>query len=443
MTGGDSLTAGPAGSLWAATSAPLTPLAQLAADTRADIVVIGAGYTGMSAALHAAAAGGDVVVLEAREIGEGGSGLNGGQVIAGLKHDPDVLESLYGERVGAQLAACSGGAPDLVFDLIRRHAIECHAVRAGWLQLAVAERHLAALERRARQWRSRGADAAVVSDREAARLTGTRRYCGGWIDRRGGTVQPLAYLRGLARAAMGSGARLFVHSPVTRLSPRAGGWRVDTPRGSIDAVTVVVATDAYTGRPFGALRRTVVAVPSIQVATEPLPHDARAVILPGGQSVSDTQRILRYFRLDADGRLVLGTRGSYGDIPVPTGSRAHERALRELYPQLAGVALTYRWGGFVAMTRDGIPHLHEPAPGLLAALGYNGRGVAMATAMGRLLARRALGESAASLEFPITPVRPIRLHALSRMGARATIRYLQARDALERSLRHAPSGAHA
>ena len=201
---------------------------------------------------------------------------------------------------------------------------------------------------------------------------------------------------------------------------------MDTPRGSIDAATVVVATDAYTGRAFGALRRTVVAVPSIQVATEPLPQDVRAAILPGGQSVSDTQRILRYFRLDADGRLVLGTRGSYGDIPVPTGSRAHERALRELYPQLAGMALTYRWGGFVAMTRDGIPHLHEPAPGLLAGLGYNGRGVAMATAMGRLLARRALGESAASLEFPVTPVRPIRLHALSRMGARATIRYLQA-----------------
>ncbi len=431
------------GSLWSATGAPLAPLGQLATDARADVAVIGAGYTGVSAALHAASAGREVIVLEAGEIGEGGSGLNGGQVIAGLKHDPEVLESLYGERTGAQLAACSGAAPDLVFDLIRRYAIDCDAVRAGWLQLAVSERHLKALERRAAQWRSRGADAAVLSDREAAQLTGTSRYCGGWIDRRGGTVQPLAYLRGLARAALQEGARLFVRSPASRLSRRGDAWCVQTPRGTVAAQTVIVATDAYTGRAFDALRRTVVAVPSIQVATAPLPPDQLAAILPGGQSVSDTQRILRYFRLDASGRFVLGTRGSYADIPAPAATPAHERALRELYPQLARTPLEYRWGGFVAMTRDGLPHLHEPAPGLLAGLGFNGRGVAMATALGGLLARRALGESVESLGFPVTPVRPIRLHALSRVGARATIGYLQARDALERALRRRPAGAPA
>jgi glycine/D-amino acid oxidase-like deaminating enzyme len=172
-------------------------------------------------------------------------------------------------------------------------------------------------------------------------------------------------------------------------------------------------------------------VPSIQVATAPLPPALRAGILPGGQSVSDTKRLLCYFRLDAAGRLVLGTRGSYGDVPVPTTTAAHERALREIYPELAALPLEYRWGGFVALTRDGVPHLHELAPGLLAGLGYNGRGVAMATAMGRLLARRALGESAESLQFPLTPLQPIRLHGLSHLAARATIRYLQVRDALE------------
>ena len=427
-----------AGSLWAATCAPMAPLSQLSADMRAELAVIGAGYTGVSAALHAACAGRDVVVLEAGQVGEGGSGLNGGQVIAGLKHDPDVLESVYGQRVGAQLAACSGSAPDLVFDLIARHSIECDAQRSGWLQLAVNERHLRSLERRAGQWRSRGADAAVLSDRDAAGLTGTTRYCGGWIDRRGGSVHPLAYLRGLARAAMSSGTRLFVRSAVRRLSRSGGAWRAETACGSVTAQTVVVATDAYTDRAFDVLRRTVVAVPSIQVATAPLPPHLRASILPGGQSVSDTRRILRYFRLDASGRFVLGTRGSYADIPAPAATPAHEHALRELYPQLAGLPLTYRWGGYVAMTPDGVPHLHEPAPGLLAGLGYNGRGVAMATAMGRLLARRALGEPAESLGFPVPGVRPIRLHALSRLAARATIGYLQTRDALERGLRRPP-----
>lgn len=423
------------GSLWSATCAPLERLPRLAGETRAEAVVIGAGYTGLSAALHIATAGRDVIVLESRELGEGGSGLNGGQVIAGLKHDPDLLAARYGERIGSQLIARSAEAPDLVFDLISRHSIDCDAVRAGWLQLAVSESHLPLLQRRAEQWRRRGADVAMLSDREVARLTGSTRYCGGWIDRRGGTVQPLAYLRGLARAAMRSGARIFIHSPAVRVARAGSAWRVEGRDGSIDTRTVILATDAYTDRPFDALRRTVVTVPSIQVATAPLPPRLRTAILPGGQSVSDTQRLLCYFRLDASGRLVLGTRGSYADIPVPARTAVHERALREIDPELAAIPLQYRWGGLVALTRDGLPHLHEPAPGMLAGLGYNGRGVAMATAMGRLLARRALGEAAESLEFPLTPIRPIRLHGLSHLAARATIHYLQLRDALETGVR--------
>jgi glycine/D-amino acid oxidase-like deaminating enzyme len=423
------------GSLWSATCAPMETLPPLRAEARADVLVIGAGYTGLSAALHVASAGGDVAVLEARQLGEGGSGLNGGQVIAGLKHDPDLLVAHYGERIGGQLIAHSGQAPDIVFDLIKRHSIECDAVRAGWMQLAVSASHLPSLRRRAEQWRQRGADVTVLSDDEAARLTGSSRYIGGWLDRRGGTVQPLAYLRGMARAALKSGARVYTHSPAMKLTRAGGGWRVETRGGSVDARVVVLATDAYTDGAFDALRRTVVTVPSIQVATAPLPPRLRAAILPGGQSVSDTQRLLCYFRLDASGRLVLGTRGSYADIPVPMSTAAHERALREIHPELATIPLEYRWGGFVALTRDGLPHLHEPAPGLLAGLGYNGRGVAMATVMGRLLARRALGEPAESLEFPLTPLRPIRLHGLSRLAARATIRYLQLRDALEASRR--------
>ena len=419
------------GSLWSATCPPMGGLPRLTAEMQAEVVVIGAGYTGLSAALHVAAAGRDVIVLEARELGEGGSGLNGGQVIAGLKHDPDLLMARYGERIGSQLIARSAEAPDLVFDLISRHSIECDAVRTGWLQLAVSELHLPLLQRRAEQWRRRGADVAVLSDREVARLTGSTRYCGGWIDRRGGTVQPLAYLRGLARAAMRSGARIFTHSPALKVARAGSGWRVEAEGGLVDTQAIILATDAYTDRAFDALRRTVVTVPSIQVATAPLSLRLRAAILPGGQSVSDTQRLLCYFRLDASGRLVLGTRGSYADIPVPARTAVHERALREIDPELAAIPLQYRWGGLVALTRDGLPHLHEPAPGMVAGLGYNGRGVAMATAMGRLLARRVLGEPAESLEFPLSPIRPIRLHGLSHLAARATVRYLQLRDSLE------------
>ncbi len=152
------------------------------------------------------------------------------------------------------------------------------------------------------------------------------------------------------------------------------------------------------------LRRTLVSVPSFQVATAPLPAALRRTILPGGQSASDTWHLLRYFRLDAGGRLVLGTRGTFAAAPALHEVQYHYRAVHEIYPQLQGVPFEYHWGGLVALTRDHLPHLHEPAAGLLAGLGYNGRGVAMATTMGRLLARRALGAPVVELGFPVTPV---------------------------------------
>jgi glycine/D-amino acid oxidase-like deaminating enzyme len=195
---------------------------------------------------------------------------------------------------------------------------------------------------------------------------------------------------------------------------------------------VILATNAYSGELVEALRRSIITVPSFQVATAPLEPAQRAQILPGGQAASDTWHLLRYFRMDAGGRLVLGARGTFGQLPGPRSSRHHYRAVREIFPQLAGVAFEYHWGGLVAMTRDHLPHLHELAPGLLAGLGYNGRGVAMATLMGRLLAQRTLGMSDAELAFPVTPVRPIPFHRASSLAARAAIQYLRAVDGLAR-----------
>jgi glycine/D-amino acid oxidase-like deaminating enzyme len=265
------------------------------------------------------------------------------------------------------------------------------------------------------------------------RLTGSARYCGGLFDGRGGTVQPLSYIRGLAHALLRLGGRLFTRSPALRLARAGAGYRLDTPEGSVSASQVIVATNAYTGTLIPQLRRTVVAVPSFQVATAPIPQPLRAQILPGGQAASDTCRLLRYFRTDVSGRLMMGTRGSFAAAPTVFTARHHYRAVREIYPQLQGLGFDYHWGGFVAMTADHLPHLHELAPGLLAALGYNGRGVAMATVMGQLLAQRVLGVPAEELGFPVTTVQPIRLHAFSRLGVRATIQYLRLRDSLARS----------
>jgi glycine/D-amino acid oxidase-like deaminating enzyme len=427
----------PLQSLWSVTAPAGPACAALTSAWRAQAAVIGAGYTGLSAALHLALAGREVVVLEAADIGAGASGSNGGQVIPGVKHDPDTLEQMFGADAGARAVATVATGPDLVFELIARHGLRCDAVRTGWIQLAASEPALAQLAARVEQWRRRGAAVELLSRAEVLRLTGSGGYCGGLLDRRGGTLQPLSYARGLAAALGRCGGRIFTRSPALKLTRTAGAWSIETPRGSLRAPLVIIATNAYTGAVTDDLRRSVVAVPSFQVATAPVPATLRGAILPGGQAASDTRRLLRYFRLDASARLVMGSRGTFAAVPGARAVRHHYRAVHESYPALEGLAFEYHWGGLVAMTRDHLPHLHELAPGLLAGLGYNGRGVAMATMMGRLLALRALGTPAAELGFPVTPLRPIPFHALSGIGARATIQYLRLADALARA-RSAP-----
>ena len=419
-------------SLWSATAPPGPQCPVLNGEVRAQVAVVGAGYTGLSAALHLSAGGRDVAVLETRAVGECASGLNGGQVIPGVKHDPDVLERLLGAAQGARLIDTVASGPDLVFDLIARHGISCDAVRTGWIQPATGQAALDEQAQRVEQWRRRGAAVEILDRAQVARLTGSQRYCGGLMDHRGGTVQPLAYVRGLAHAAVRAGVRLYERSPAVALRRSGPDFEVATPGGTVRAPLVIVGTNAYTTALTDRLRRSVVRVPSFQVATQPIPRELRAAILPGGQAASDTWRLLRYFRVDASQRLVMGTRGTFASAPTTHTVRHHYRAVREIYPQLSGLGFDYHWGGFVAMTGDHLPHLHELAPGLLAGLGYNGRGVAMATVMGRLLARWAQGEAASELGFPVTPLRPIPMHACNGIGVRATIQYLRLADALAR-----------
>jgi glycine/D-amino acid oxidase-like deaminating enzyme len=421
----------PPASVWTVSAEPAPETRPLQGDRRADIVVVGAGYTGLSAALHAAERGADVVVLDAAEPGWGASGRNGGQIIPGLKHEPDELEHRYGEATGRRMWQIAGSAADFVFDLVARHKIACHAQRCGWIAAAPHAKALESLRSRTEQWQRRGAPVELLDAARIAELTGTTAYAGGMLDRRAGALQPLAYARGLAQAAQRAGVAIHGGSAVTRLESSGGTWRAVTAGGIVSARTVVLATNAYSDNLWPGLARTVLPVQSYQVATAPLPAEVRRQVLPGGQVVSDLRRILFYFRLDPDGRLLMGGRGPLHDRGDPALFAGLEATARRLFPQIGAPRWEHRWSGRVALTADHLPHLHEPRPGVLSALGYNGRGVAMATVMGRLLADRALGATPDQIGWPVTPIAPIPLHRWRLPAMALVVRWKRLQDWLD------------
>ncbi|HET9578861.1 MAG TPA: FAD-binding oxidoreductase [Usitatibacter sp.] len=421
-------------SLWMATAAPAPECAPLEGGASADVAIVGAGFTGLSCAIALAAHDRAVTVIEAGEIGHGGSGRNGGQVIPGLKQDPDEIAATFDKDVAQRLTALSGSAADRVFALIERHGIECNAEHRGWLQPAHNATALEVVRKRAAAWRAHGAPVEMLDARQARDALGSDYYCGGWIDRRGGAVQPLSYARGLARAAMGLGAAVYCNSPAIGLARDGERWTIATPRGTVSARHVVLATDAYSGELQPEVQRNFVSVNSVQIATDVLPTALRSRIIPAGLPVSDTHRLLYYFRLDPQGRFVIGGRGNVsGDISE--GVFAFLRgAAEKLYPDLRGIDWPYRWWGQVGLTRDWMPHLAELAPGMWTSVGYCGRGVAMATAMGQVLANRilegALARSDPALEFPVKPLTRVPLWKWRKPLVAAAIGWFRTREAL-------------
>jgi len=418
-------------SLWAATAAAPIHHAELVHDDEADVCVVGGGFTGLSTALHAAEAGARVVLLEAAEPGWGASGRNGGQVIPGLKWDPDALEELLGTERGARLVEFVGSAPDLVFALIDRHHIACSARHEGWIHAVHGPAALAAEEARVRQWRARGAEIELLDRDSVAAALGTREYLSGALDRRGGWLQPLDYARGLARAAREAGAKVHAGSPATDIDRVGGGWRVLTDRAAVSARQVFICTNAHTGALVPRLSRSLVPLVSYQAATQPLSETLRSQILPKGQVVSDTRRLLRYFCMDPAGRLVMGGRGRFRATATREAYRHVESSLRRVFPEAASARLDFFWSGQVALTLDSLPHLHELESGLWFAGGYNGRGVALATALGRGLAGLAGGARAEDLPLPPSPVRPIPFHRLRRPAIELAVAWKRALDAWE------------
>lgn len=398
--------------LWSVTAPPGPDLSPLTGDLSADIAVVGAGYTGLSAALTAAEAGARVVVVDAQGVGAGGSGRNVGLVNAGLWIMPEDVDGRMSP--GNPLPGLLASAPAAVWDLVARHAMACEVRATGTLHCAPDAAGAAALAERARQWHLRQVPVRLLNRTEAATRTGTDAYCAALFDPRAGTVQPLAYARGLAQAALRAGAVIHAPSPVTAARHDGDLWHLATPGGTLTAPRVIWAGNAYGTGPAAAPGLAI--LPYFNFATDPLPEPLRAGILPQGEGAWDTAQILTSFRLDAAGRFILGSVGALGAWDGAVHEGWARRRMARLYPQLAGVPFTHRWFGRIGTTPDAVPRLFQPGPGAFGVAGYNGRGIAPGTVLGRLLAQAALGQGALP---DLAPARPDPVAALRGLVFRA------------------------
>lgn len=392
--------------LWVRTAPLAPPTTKLSGAVSADVVVIGGGFTGLSTALHLAEAGQKAVVLEAREIGHGGSGRNVGLVNAGMWVKPDDLIATLGEEWGSKLITSLGDAPRAVFELIDRFGIECEAERQGTLHLAVGGAGFADLGEREKQWQALGAPVVRLDKAAAARLTGTDAFEGALLDKRAGTIQPLSYARGLAAAALSLGAQVHTGSPAVSAERSGDRWVVRTPNGSVSTRWVVAATDSYSrlvpGAPFTGHHDELTMLPYFQFATRPLPRDVAARILPERHGCWDTRAIMTSFRMDHAGRLVYGSVGAIDRLSFGTQRAFAARSIRKLYSFVGKVEFEAFWHGQIGMTADHLPKFHRLATNVICVDGYNGRGIAPGTACGRAMARLiAHGEPMMMQEAPI------------------------------------------
>ena len=389
-------------SLWRKTCRENTQSAPLAGDLTVDLAVIGGGYTGCSAALTAAQAGASVCLLEAQDIGHGGSGRNVGLVNAGLWLPPDELRAHLGDEAGDRLIDLLAAAPSEVFHLIDRHEIDCEPVRSGTLHCAHSSSGLRDLTARHTQLSATGAPVELLSAAQAKQRTGSTAFHGALFDPRAGTIQPLAYARGLARAASEAGAHIFTQSPVDSMRNSDGVWILKTAQSTVRAKSVIQATNAY-HQNLQASATAYVPVYYFQYSTAPLSDNLRASLLPGGEGCWDTGLIMTSFRMDQEGRFIIGGMGDLGQAGHAAHSGWVRRKMAELYPQLADQPLIEGWHGRIAMTSDHIPKITQIGPNALSVHGFSGRGIGPGTVFGRLVAESLLNDDPTLLPVPAVP----------------------------------------
>jgi glycine/D-amino acid oxidase-like deaminating enzyme len=422
-------------SLWAAVT-PIGPeLPELIGTAEADVIVVGGGFTGLSTALHLREAGVDVAIVEAMEPGWGASGRNNGQVIPTLSRpDPEDIVAKHGaagERFVGLLRDCAS----TLFDVARRYQIQAEQEQAGWVQPVHSPGRIKIAERRVRQWSKFGAPVELLSRDQVRKMLGSEAWFGGFWNKTGGHINPLALARGLARVVLEQGCRIYARSPAISFERRNDRWIVKTEKGEISGRALVMATNAYTGEFSKSLMpdiaHEVMPILSWQMATQPLSDEARKTVIPGRQAMSDTHGELYFARYDARHRLVTGGAViGLGNKPERLKARVTER-LQRLWPQIGPVEFDYVWNGYVGMTTDFFPRIHRLGPDAYGWTGCNGRAVALAIALGDELSKAVRGVAEKDLALPFSDPVPIPAHGLLRHLAPLMLMVYRRRDARE------------
>jgi glycine/D-amino acid oxidase-like deaminating enzyme len=398
-------------SYWADSAPPIPSYAGRPLPERADAVVIGGGYTGLSTAVHLGRKGAHVVVLERGRLGSGASSRNGGHCNNGITVKPGPAIARFGVDRARRLFQVSVDAVDYVEKLVRTEGIDCEFRRAGRLALAFKPAHVEQLRSyRELARRQFGFETELIPRAELGREIGSRYYHGGLLDPRSAALHPGKYVGGLVQAAGRAGADLHEDTAALAIRRDGGAFVVTTTRGPVRAGQVMLATDGYTDRVHRELQRRILPVGSFVIASAPLPENLARAVSPGRRNMVDTKNYSYYFRLSEDNRLIFGGRARFA-LSTPESDRGSAqilaRGMTTVFPQLAGVPIEYCWGGTVGFTMDRLPHAGE-MDGVFYALGYCGHGVQMATYLGKCMAEVMDGHPEANpwgdLPFPKPPL---------------------------------------
>lgn len=381
-------------------------LTEIAGDVTTDVAIIGGGFTGLSTALHCAQAGIECHVIEAEELGFGGSGRNCGLVNAASWLPPQKVVEVLGPTYGPRFVTEFSRGPEYVFGLIEKHQIKCEATQTGTIHAATSAAGLRDLKSRHAEWNRLKEPVDLLDRAQVSELIGTDVYEGGLLDHRAGTINPMGYVRGLGRAAFGAGAKISTGVRALRLHKDGAKWKVETDYGTVTANTVVLGTNAYTDTLWPKLNSIFSVIHYFQLATTPLNESANH-IFPGGQGLWDTGKVMFNTRRDCFDRLLVGSMGKIiGDAENGLSYRWARKQISRLFPELPEVEFEEAWHGKIAMTPDHLPRIYELDDNLFTPIGYNGRGIATGTIFGKAIAGILTGQSKEDLPLPVTELSP-------------------------------------